>query len=204
MAKINIQSMDGLQNRQDNTYVNKPQIVQRIKKFEQTPEQRALEYTEQQLKSTVPFNDYTKASDMSLLRAGLANLVGFGVSNCTLNATNAYGDDYTRASARTIVKGDPKYEQVTGEKVIPGTMLIQSLPDVDDDNNIFHSAIFSGTADSTYTNGFGDIVNKGDSLYRYSNGEAGKGSFRERPKSALMNNHGKTRFRYYRIKDNKK
>lgn len=185
---------------QDNTVTVKPQIYNRIEMIKETPENRSLKYTARQLETTVPFNDYTKASDMGKLRAGLANLIGFGVSNCTLNATNSYGDKYTRASAKTIVKGDPDYIQVTGQDVIPGTLLIQSLPNTnDDDNNIFHSAIFSGTADSSYVNKFGDIINKGDSLYRYSNGGSKIGDFRERPKQALMNNHGKTRFRYYRI-----
>ena len=185
---------------QDNTQVVKPRVQPRIKKVEQTPEQRALKYTERQLKTTIPFNDYTKATDMNKLRAGIANLIGFGVSNCTLNATNAYGDKYTRATARTIVNGDPAYRQVTGKDIIPGTLLIQSLPNTPDDgNNKYHSAIFSGVADSSYINRFGDHVNVGDSLYRYSNGDTGVGDFRERPKSALMNNHGKTRFRYYRI-----
>lgn len=187
---------------QDNTYIEKPKIKWRIKLINKTPEERALEYTEQQLKTTIPFNDYTKASDMNKLRAGIANLIGFGVSNCTLNATNAYGDKYTRATAKTIVNGDSDYKQVTGKDVIPGTLLIQSLPNTPDDgSNKYHSAIFSGVSDSSYVNRFGDQVNIGDSLYRYSNGDTGLGDFRERPKSALMNNHGKTRFRYYRIND---
>ena len=79
-------------------------------------------------------------------------------------------------------------------------MMIQSLPNKSDDENIYHSTIFSGIADTDYINEFGDNIQKGDSLYRYSTGKANQGDYRERPKQALMQNHGKTKFRYFRVK----
>lgn len=185
------------------TYMSKPAIYLPLKQIQyESPEAKALAYTEELLNSEIPFNDYFKASDMSLLRKALTKITDKGVSNCTLNATNAYGDKYTRASARTITTGDPDYEEITGtNKIVPGVLMIQSLPGKNDSkDDIYHSAIYAGTADSSYVNRFGDIINVGDSLYRYSNGKADKGDFRERPKEALMNNHGKTRFRYYRPK----
>lgn len=166
-----------------------------------SPEQRALLYTNKLLKSGIPFNNYSKATDMSFWRKLLTKVTDKGVSNCTLNATNAYGDAYTRASAKTIVLGDPMFEEITStDKIEPGVMMIQSLPDRNDEDNIYHSAIFSGVSDKDFTNEFGDIIQKGDSLYRYSSGKANKGEFKERPKSALLNNHGKTKFRYFRVK----
>lgn len=165
-----------------------------------TLEQKALLFSKKHLESGVPFNDYSVATDMASWRKFITKFTDKGVSNCTLNGTCAYGKDYARASAKTIVTGDPMYEQVYGGDIKPGMLMIQSLPDVPDEDNIFHTAIFSGVADSDYTNQFGDIIHKGDSLYRYSTGKANKGDYRERPKEALMNNHGKTRFRYYKAK----
>ena len=166
-----------------------------------TPEEKALLYTKNLLKTSIPFNDYSKATDMAGWRKFITKFTDKGVSNCTLNATNAYGDKYTRASARNIVKGDPMFEEITGtDKVAPGVMMIQSLPNKSDDENIYHSTIFSGIADTNYINEFGDNIQKGDSLYRYSTGKANQGDYRERPKQALMQNHGKTKFRYFRVK----
>lgn len=185
------------------TYVTKRTVYLPVKQTQyKSPEAKALAYTEKLLNSETPFNDYFKASDMSLFRKALTKITDKGVSNCTLNSTNAYGDKYTRASARTITTGDPDYEEITGtDKIVPGVLMIQSLPGKNDsEDDIYHSAIYAGVSDSSYINRFGDIVNIGDSLYRYSNGKANKGDFRERPKEALMNNHGKTRFRYYRPK----
>ena len=169
-------------------------------------------YTQKQLDTQTPFNNYFKAKDLPFIRKLIPQLMSLipykirekykipcGGSNCTLNATNAYGDEYTRGSAKTIVKGDPMFEEITDSKdIIPGVMMIQSEPNKSDEEATYHSTIFSGIADSSYVNQFGDTIQVGDSLYRYSNGDNYVGAFRERPKQALLQNHGKTKIRYYR------
>lgn len=163
------------------------------------PKERALYDVYMRSKSQIPYNNYFAAKDMKWYRKIPTLFTDLGISNCTLCSTHAYGDEYTRGSARTIVNGDPMYKPISGKEIVPGVMMIQSVPGVSDQdpNASYHSTIYIGTSPYQGVNKFGDKINVGDSLYAYSAGGPEKGQFRIRPKSALMKNAGKTRFRYY-------
>lgn len=156
---------------------------------------KALSFIDKQNNGITPvFNNYIKSKDLPFYSQILQYIRG---SNCTLNATRAYGEDRVLGTARSIVSNPEKvgFREIKKEQAQPGDLVVQSLPDIEDGpNNRYHTMILKGFANDSYTNKFGDAASEGEMIYGYSNGE---NSYRERPHNELMKNHGKTKFRYY-------
>ena len=170
-----------------------PKLVSRNKDLRK----KALDKSNLHLITKTPFNDYTKAQDMSTWRKILTKFTDKGVSNCTLCASNSYGDDYTFGSAYNLIKSG-KFKEIPASEIKEGDLMIQSLPGVPDGyDNKYHTAIYAGIADSDYINTLGDFVNKGDTLYNYSRGKKDFGQFVQRTQVPLRKNHGKTNFRFF-------
>ena len=155
----------------------------------------ALDFTHKQNIGIEPvFNNYLESKDLPLFSKLLQYVRG---SNCTLNATRAFGKDSILGTARNITMNPEKYgyKEVSSKEAVPGTLVIQSLPEVEDGpNNKYHSMILTGFASDSYKNKFNDSSSENEMIYGYSNGED---SYRERPHNVLATNHGKTKFRYY-------
>ena len=155
----------------------------------------ALDFTHKQNIGIEPvFNNYLESKDLPLFSKLLQYVRG---SNCTLNATRAFGKDSILGTARNITMNPEKYgyKEVSSKEAVPGTLVIQSLPEVEDGpNNKYHSMILTGFASNSYENKFNDSSSENEMIYGYSNGED---SYRERPHNVLTTNHGKTKFRYY-------
>ena len=155
----------------------------------------ALDFTHKQNIGIEPvFNNYLESKDLPLFSKLFQYVRG---SNCTLNATRAFGKDSIMGTARNITMNPEKYgyKEVSSKEAVPGTLVIQSLPEVEDGpNNKYHSMILTGFASDSYKNKFNDSSSENEMIYGYSNGED---SYRERPHNVLATNHGKTKFRYY-------
>lgn len=155
----------------------------------------ALDFTHKQNIGIEPvFNNYLESKDLPLFSKLLQYVRG---SNCTLNATRAFGKDSILGTARNITMNPEKYgyKEISSKEAVPGTLVIQSLPEVEDGpNNKYHSMILTGFASDSYKNKFNDSSSENEMIYGYSNGED---SYRERPHNVLTTNHGKTKFRYY-------
>ena len=183
------------------TMVAKPEIVPLM-----TAREAALNRSRDMVNSKIPFDNYFKANDFGPFAKAKSYLGSktFDIlsSNCTLSATNCYGDPNTLGTARTIVMNDPKsnFKEIPVDSIQPGDLVIQSLPNVPDGiNNSYHTMIFDGYAPKTYINQEGDLVKKGEMEFNYSKGEKWKGNFVRRPKSVTDENNGKTHYRYYRL-----
>lgn len=155
----------------------------------------ALDFTHKQNIGIEPvFNNYLESKDLPLFSKLFQYVRG---SNCTLNATRAFGKDSILGTARNITMNPEKYgyKEISSKEAVPGTLVIQSLPEVEDGpNNKYHSMILTGFASDSYKNKFNDSSSENEMIYGYSNGED---SYRERPHNVLATNHGKTKFRYY-------
>lgn len=181
------------------TIVAKPEAIPLM-----TAREAALDKSRDMVNSKIPYDNYFTAKDFGLL-AKLKSQIGsktFDVfsSNCTLSATNCYGDPNTLGTARTIVMNKSNFKEIPVDSIQPGDLVIQSLPNVPDGiNNSYHTMIFDGYATNTYINQEGDLVKKGEMEFNYSKGEKWKGNFVRRPKSVTDKNEGKTHYRYYRL-----
>lgn len=181
------------------TIVAKPEAIPLM-----TAREAALDRSRDMVNSKIPYDNYFAAKDFGLL-AKLKSQIGsktFDVfsSNCTLSATNCYGDPNTLGTARTIVMNKSNFKEIPVDSIQPGDLVIQSLPNVPDGiNNSYHTMIFDGYAPKTYINQEGDLVKKGEMEFNYSKGEKWKGNFVRRPKSITDENNGKTHYRYYRF-----
>lgn len=174
--------------------------------------ERALQKMHHMLDNDVTYNDYGAAADSKWYQDALLKITHGRYypnrlprmgSNCTLNATYAYDDPLM--TARSVIRNKDKWKQISASQAIPGDLVIQSLPDMNDGpQDSYHTMLFDGISDSTYVNKFGDHVNKGDTMFIYSNGLPTSGAMRVRPKSATDTNNGKTRYRYYRYVPQKK
>ena len=159
--------------------------------------QKAFITSDKRFKTRTPFNDYMKAQDMELWRKLLTKITDEGVSNCTLCASNAYGDKYTFGSAYNLIRSG-KFKEIPSNKVKKGDMMIQSLPGVKDGyDNKYHTATFMGVADKDFINPMGEKFFKGDTIYNYSRGKGDVGQFVQKSQRALKNNNGKTNFRFF-------
>ena len=164
-------------------------------KSNNTKMNNALDFTHKQNIGIEPvFNNYLESKDLPLFSKLLQYVRG---SNCNLNATRAIEKDSILDTARNITMNPEKYgyKEVSSKEAVPGTLVIQSLPEVEDGpNNKYHSMILTGFASDSYKNKFNDSSSENEMIYGYSNGED---SYRERPHNVLATNHGKTKFRYY-------
>lgn len=164
-------------------------------KSNNTKMNNALDFTHKQNIGIEPvFNNYLESKDLPLFSKLFQYVRG---SNCTLNATRAFGKDSILGTARNITMNPEKYgyKEISSKEAVPGTLVIQSLPEVEDGpNNKYHSMILTGFASDSYENKFNDSSSENEMIYGYSNGED---SYRERPHNVLATNHGKTKFRYY-------
>jgi hypothetical protein len=132
----------------------------------------------------------------------------YGVSNCTLTASQLFNSDMPIARAATIVRNPEKYGfyEVDEDHSIPGTMVISSEPegnDYIDGGNKYHTMILSGYADRDYNFDYlGNRYNikKGEPLLNYSRGKSAADNYvKNIPMSVYLDNSdGKTNIRYYR------
>ena len=183
------------------TVVAKPEIVPLM-----TAKEAALNRSRDMLESTTPYDNYTEAKDFGIigkLRSQIGSkLINKGASNCTLSATNCYGDTY--GTARSIVSGKTKFVEIPMDSIQPGDLVIQSLPGVPDGTeNKYHTMIYDHKAPWTYVDEEGDLVREGDMLFNYSRGKKSKGQYVQKAKSFTDKNEGKTHYRGFTYKYNK-
>lgn len=180
------------------TIVVKPEIIPLMNAREV-----ALDRSRDMLKNATPYDNYMEAKDfgpVGKLRSQIGSkLFNKGASNCTLSATNCYGDTY--GTARSIVSGKTRFKEIPVDSIQPGDLVIQSLPGVPDGTeNKYHTMIYDHKASRTYVDEEGDLVQEGDMLFNYSRGKKNKGQYVQKSKSFTDKNAGKTHYRYYRYK----
>ena len=176
-----------------------------------TPEEEALWKANNTVK---PASNYHAAKDMYITktREDFTDFVQrnfpncpTGLTNCTLTASQFFGDPIGRAS--TIVN-NPKannFYQVDEKYAVPGTMVIASDP-LGTPNPKYHTMILSGYADKDYPfeyNGIKYNIKKGEPLVHYSKGKNNKESYKKNIPLRVYNDQseGKTYNRYYRPYD---
>ena len=179
------------------TMVVKPEIVPLM-----TAREAALDRSRDMLESATPYDNYMEAKDFGIigkLRSQIGSkLINKGASNCTLSATNCYGDTY--GTARSIVSGKTRFKEIPVDSIQPGDLVIQSLPGVPDGTeNKYHTMIYDHKAPWTYVDEEGDLIREGDMLFNYSRGKKSKGQYVQKAKSFTDKNEGKTHYRYYRL-----
>lgn len=185
------------------TYVEKPLEIKLM-----TPREAALDRSRDMVSSKIPFDNYFKANDFGLF-AKVKSYLGSKLidalsSNCTLSATNCYGDNNTVGTARSIVSGKTRFKEIPMSKAQPGDLIIQSLPGVPDGpKNEYHTVVLDSYAPHTYVNDEGDLVRRGEMVFNYSKGEKHRGNYVQRPKSVTDKNNGKTYYRAYTLEYNK-
>lgn len=176
-----------------------------------TPEEEALWKANNTVK---PASNYHAAKDMNITktREDFTDFVQrnfpncpTGLSNCTLTASQFFGDPIGRAHTIVTNPKENNLYSVNEEHAIPGTMVIASDP-LGTVNPKYHTMILSGYADKDYPfeyNGIKYNIKKGEPLVHYSKGKNNKESYKKNIPLRVYNDQseGKTYNRYYRPYD---
>ena len=176
-----------------------------------TPEEEALWKANNTVK---PASNYHAAKDMYITktREDFTDFVQrnfpncpTGLSNCTLTASQFYGNPIGRAHTIVTNPKENNLYPVNEEHAIPGTMVIASDP-LGNINPKYHTMILSGYADKDYPfeyNGIKYNIKKGEPLVHYSKRKNNKESYKKNIPLRVYNDQseGKTYNRYYRPYD---